>query len=91
MKAKDWIKELKSNSDKIEVEIDQEVVDEIDKKLKALEMIKLHIISPEYDTSGIYVERHLGLVEPYYEIKLREGVMCCLSPYEYYLIKEGLE
>lgn len=91
MKAKDWIKELQSNPNWTTAEIDWEAVDEIDKKLKALEMIKFHIISPEYDTSGVYVERHLGLVEPYYEIKLREGAMCCLSQEEYDSVKEGLE
>lgn len=63
----------------------------VEKALKALEIIKSHIISPEYDVSGVYMERHIGLVEPYYEIKLREGVMCCLSQDEYDLLKEVLK
>ena len=64
--------------------------DVIEKALKALEIIKTHVISPEYDASGIYVERSIGLGEPCYEIKLREGAMCCFTQEEYDLLKEVL-
>ena len=40
MNAKDWIKELQLNPDWTTTEIDWEAVDEIEKKLKAVEIIK---------------------------------------------------
>lgn len=91
MKAKDWIKQLQSNPNWATTEIDWEAVDELERKLEALEIIKSHIISRDCDTSGIYVERKQGYFEPYYEITLREGAMCFLSEKEYQLLKEELE
>lgn len=91
MKAKDWIKQLQSNPNWTTTEIDWEAVDELERKLEALEIVKSHIVSPENDSSGIYVERKQGYYEPYYEITLREGAMCFLSEKEYGLLKGELE
>ena len=61
-----------------------------EKKLKALEIIKKHILSRDMDTSGIYLEFHNGHYEPYYTIEIKEGIKQIVSPEEYDLLKEVL-
>lgn len=62
----------------------------IEKSLKALEIIKKHILNRDIDTSGIYLEFHNEHYEPYYTIEIREGIKQIVSPEEYDLLKEVL-
>ena len=86
MNAKDWIKELQSNPDWTTTEIDWEAVDEIEKKLKALEIIKTKFVN-------LTVFRMTSFVK-------KEGVDCYnvhfsseemhLTSEEFNLLKEAL-
>ena len=63
---------------------------EKNKKLKALEIIKKHILNRDMDTSGIYLEFHIGYYEPYYTIEIREGTKQIVPLEEYDILKEVL-
>ena len=64
---------------------------ELEKELKALEIVKGHILNRDMDTSGIYlVFQSGGHYEPYYTIEIREGIKQVLSIEEYELLKEAL-
>lgn len=55
-----------------------------EKELKALKIIKQHIISPKYDRSGIYVEKN----GDFYEIKLKNGANCLFTEEEFKPLEE---
>ncbi len=65
--------------------VTQEELTELEKELKAIAIIKEHIISPKYDLSGIYVEKN----GDFYEIKLRNGANCLFTEDEYNSLKEA--
>lgn len=62
----------------------------LQKKLKALEIIKTHILNRDMDTSGVYLEYHSGFYEPYYTIEIKEGVKQVVTQEEFDSLKEGL-
>lgn len=62
----------------------------IEKELKALEIIKKHIVNKDLDTSGVYLEYCLGLFEPYYSIEIKRGANQIITEKEYDLLKEVL-
>ena len=62
----------------------------IEKELKALEIIKKHIVNEDLDTSGVYLEYCLGLFEPYYSIEIKRGANQIITEKEYDLLKEVL-
>jgi len=74
----------------LEQQFEKEWLNTIEKELKALELIKGHIINRDMDSSGIYLEYHFGHYEPYYTIEIREGIQQVLSIEEYNLLKEAL-
>lgn len=49
-----------------------------------INIIREHIISPNYDLSGIYFEKN----GDYYEIKLKSGAQCLFREKEFDLIKK---
>lgn len=63
---------------------------ELEKELKALEIIKEHILDRNMDTSGIYLEYHTGYYEPYYTIEIKDGVKRIVSLEEFKLLKDVL-
>ena len=60
-------------------------------ELQILEVLKEHFVNRDNDTSGIYFEKHLGYYEPYYQIKLKDGIKLTLTETEFNLIKEWLK
>ena len=74
----------------LEQQFEKEWLNTIERELKALELIKGHILSRDMDTSGIYIEWHYGHYEPYYTIEIKEGAKQIVSKEECDLLKEVL-
>ncbi len=68
----------------------KEDVETIENELKALEIIRKHIVNEDSDASGVYLEYCLGLFEPYYSIEIKRGANQIITEKEYDLLKEVL-
>lgn len=91
MNAKDWIKELQSNPDWTTTEIDWEAVDEIERKLKAFEIIKKKKVEVHWLSECLaFVGAH-GLRRYNACVKWSHSSESELTKEEYNLLKEVLK
>lgn len=72
-------------------EIIEQALTEHEKQKQILEVLKEHFVNRDNDTSGLYFEKHIGYYEPYYQIKLKDGIKLTFTETEFNLIKEWLK